>query len=76
MNDRFSLKDHDEQRPKAEQLVSSGNTKEVLRAFWKPEDGNDGNSPGPSKYSRVLSCFLVKGPGETISLETIEAEKS
>jgi hypothetical protein len=76
MNDRFSPKDHDEQRLKAEQLVSSGKTEEVLRAFWKPEDGNDGNSPGPSKYSRILSCLFEKGPEETISLETIEAEKS
>jgi hypothetical protein len=76
MNDRLPFEDQDKQRPKAKQLISSDNTEEVLRTFWKPEDGNDGNSSGPSKYSRILSCLFVRGPEESISLETIEAEKN
>jgi hypothetical protein len=76
MNDRFSLEDHEEQGVKTEQLVSSGNSEEVLRSFWKSEDGNDGKSSGPSKYSRILSCLFVRGPEESISLKTTKAERN
>jgi hypothetical protein len=76
MNDRFSLEEQCKRSQKTDQLDSSGTTEEVLRAFWKPDDGNDGNSSGSSKYSRIMICSLVRGPEETISLETIEAEKS
>ena len=76
MNNRYSLRNRDEQRQEAEQIIFRSNKGELERSSREASDQNGGNSPTTSKYSKVFRCSFVRGTEDTISLEAMEAEKA
>jgi hypothetical protein len=75
MSDGRSLKNRNNERQKTGELICFGKKHDPLETIRRPGKKNRGNSPGLSKYAKVLTCSFVRDTETAVSVETTGADK-